>query len=115
MKRRKSRKPTEQLLKARAEHDAWLNMMGIKVRDLSPRGKLQPEDRERKTLPPLSNGIGNGFVTSIDDWKWKSRKETAATIKKIEEKKKRIAPAYPKGASQYITPATDLATLSKKV
>lgn len=116
MRYRRAKKPTERLLKARAAHDAFLASMGIKVRDLSERGKLQPEERERKVLPPLSNGVGNGFVTSIDDWRWRGHQpETPETIKEIDAKRKRIASHYNKGPAQYMTDGTDTTTIGKKV
>lgn len=75
-----------------------------------------PEPMERKSLPPLSNVVGNGFKQSVDDYKWKrDREESAATIKEIEEKKKRLAPIYSKGPVQYLTEGTDPNTLGKKV
>ena len=115
MNRRRKPKTTEASLKAREEHREFLRSMGIDPLHKIERGPLQAEDRERKKLPPLSNGVGNGYVKSVDDWKWKNRKETAETIKEIEAKKKRVAPAYNKGASQYITPGTDTTTLGRKV
>jgi hypothetical protein len=41
-------------------------------------------------------------------------KESAATQKEIIAKSKRLAPAYSKGAYQYITPGSDIADLGKK-
>ena len=56
------------------------------------------------------------FKKSVDDWKWKrDREETAETIKEIERKKTRVAPAYNKGATQYITDGADPTTLGRKV
>lgn len=65
----------------------------------------------------LSNGVGNGFKKSIDDYKWKrDREESPETIEAIEMKKKRIAPAYSKGALQYITDDVEnIKTLGKKI
>ena len=91
------------LRNARKEHDKFLAKMGIPKRIKIQRGKMTAEKRESK-LPPLSNAIGNGFVKSVDDWKWKEKPET---IREIEAKKKRVAPAYNKGATQYITPDAD--------
>jgi hypothetical protein len=75
-----------------------------------------PEPLPRKELPPLSNSVGNGFKRSVDDYKWKrDREESAATIKEIERKKTRVAPAYNKGAVQYLTEGTDPATIGRKI
>ena len=43
------------------------------------------------------------------------REETAETIKEIERKKTRVAPAYNKGATQYITDGADPTTLGRKI
>ena len=75
-----------------------------------------PEPLPRKELPPLSNSVGNGFKRSVDDYKWKrDREESVATIKEIERKKTRVAPAYNKGAVQYLTDGTDPATIGRKI
>ena len=89
--------------------------MGIDPLHKIERGRLVAEERVRKELPPLSNAAGNGFVKSVDDWKWKGKQESAQTIKAIEDKKKRIGMHYPKGAMQYLTDETDLFTMSRKV
>jgi hypothetical protein len=69
----------------------------------------------RKELPPLSNGVGNGFKRSVEDYKWKrDREETVATVKAIEEKKKRLAPIANKTGYQYITDGADVETLGRK-
>ena len=79
----------------------------------------QPKGYVRQSnLPPVSNnlGTGGGFKRSIDDHKWKAdRQESAATIKAIEAKKKQIAPAFSKGAYQYIPSESDVKTLGRKV
>jgi hypothetical protein len=70
-----------------------------------------------KQLPPTSGSIptGGGFVKSVEDYRWKRGvTESEATIKAIQDKKRRIAPLYSKGAAQYITDGEDLNTLGKK-
>lgn len=64
----------------------------------------------------LSNDIpSNGFKKSIDDYRWKTNlEESATTIREIESKKLAIAPAYSKGAYQYIVSKQDVETLGKK-
>lgn len=75
-----------------------------------------PEPMVKKSLPPLSNSVGNGFKRSVDDYKWKrDREETAATIAEIEKKKTRVAPAYNKGAVQYLTEGADPTTIGRKI
>lgn len=75
-----------------------------------------PDPLPQKNLPPLSNSVGNGFKRSVDDYKWKrDREETAATIAEIERKKTRVAPAFNKGAVQYLTEGTDPTTIGRKI
>lgn len=67
---------------------------------------------------PLSNNLHSkgGFKKSVDDWKWRrDREESAETIKEIERKKTRVAPAYNKGATMYITDETDPVSLGRKI
>lgn len=79
----------------------------------------QPQGYVRTSnLPPVSNnlGTGGGFKRSIDDHQWKrDRQESSATIKAIEAKKKQIAPAFSKGAFQYLTPQTNPHEIGKKL
>lgn len=67
---------------------------------------------------PLSNNlhVSGGYKRSIDDYKWRrGREETSETVKEIEKKKSRIAPAFNKGAVQYITDETDPTFLGRKM
>lgn len=66
---------------------------------------------------PLSNSIvAGGYKRSVDDYKWKrDREESAETIKEIERKKTKVAPAFNKGAVQYITDDTDPTHLGRKL
>jgi hypothetical protein len=87
--------------------------------------KLKKKDKYKIPFPNLrvessynlSNEVSNGFKKSIDDYKWKKDKEESfQTIEEIERKKKRIAPAYSKGAMQYITDdAENIKTLGRKI
>lgn len=66
----------------------------------------------------LSNNLheSGGFKKSVDDYKWKrNRAESSETTKEIERKKTRIAPAWNKGATMYITDDTDPTTLGRKI
>ena len=108
------KKPSAKTLRMREERKAYFAAVlkgSAKERPLN-----LPEPLERKSLPPLSNSVGNGFKRSVEDYKWKrDREESAATIAEIERKKKKVAPAYNKGAVQYLTEGTDPTTIGRKI
>lgn len=108
------KKPSAKTLRLREERKAYFATIlkgSAKERPLN-----LPEPLERKSLPPLSNAVGNGFKRSVEDYKWKrDREESAATITEIERKKKKVAPIYSKGPVQYLTENVDPTTLGKKV
>jgi hypothetical protein len=108
------KKPSAKTLRMREERKAYFAAVlkgSAKERPLN-----LPEPLERKSLAPLSNSVGNGFKRSVEDYKWKrDREESAATIAEIERKKKKVAPAYNKGAVQYLTDGTDPATIGRKI
>ncbi len=107
------KKPSKKTLRLREERKAYFKSI---LKDSGKERPLNLPETPRKELPPLSNAVGNGFKRSVEDYKWKKdREETAATIKEIEKKKTRVAPAYNKGAVQYITDGTDVETLGRKV
>jgi hypothetical protein len=68
---------------------------------------------------PMTNTIPGGIAAKRDkltDHKWRrGSEESAATVKAIEDKAKRIAPAFNKGAVQYITDGTDAKYLGRKL
>jgi len=105
--------------KAKADHDAWLRKQG-----------LHPEQRalakaikgvHRNALPDLTvesryelsnnikvdGGYQKGIMTKLRD-------ESPETQKEILAKAARTAPAFSKGAYQYITPGADLSDLGRK-
>jgi hypothetical protein len=109
------KKPSKKTLKLRQERkDFFAAILANKTRQ---RPNNMPDLSCESKAAPLSNSIpGYGFKKSVDDWKWKrDREETAETIKEIERKKTRVAPAYNKGATQYITDGADPTTLGRKV
>lgn len=108
------KKPSKKTLRMREERKAYF--AAILKGSAKERPLNLPEPLERKSLPPLSNSVGNGFKKSVDDYKWKRGcEESAATIAEIERKKTRVAPAYNKGAVQYLTDGTDPATIGRKI
>ena len=108
------KKSSDKTLRLREERKAYFAAI-LKDKPRQERMLNIPE-REKKILPPLSNSVGNGFKRSVEDYKWKrDREESAATIKAIEEKKKRLAPAGNKMGYQYITDGADVQTLGRKI
>ena len=108
------KKPSKKTLRLREERKAYF--AAILKGSRKERPINMPEPLEKKNLVPLSNSVGNGFKRSVHDYKWKrDREESVATIKEIEKKKSRIAPAFNKGAVQYITDGADVQTLGRKV
>lgn len=107
------KKPSKKTLRLREERKAYFKVIlngSAKERPIN-----LPEPLPRKELPPLSNGVGNGFKRSVEDYKWKrDREESVATVKAIEEKKKRLAPIANKTGYQYITDGADVETLGRK-
>jgi len=103
----------------RENHNDWLRSKGVHPDQLNERLKNKKRSIEReqiiedRTLPPMSNTVGNGIKNDI--WE-KIRKgiETADTVNEIKAKSQRIAPAWNKGGYQYITPGMDVKDLGKK-
>lgn len=100
------------------EHRAYVASLLIRC----PRGEINRFDEpkgyvRRPALPALSNAIGGvGHKRSIDDHRWKKdAAEPAHVVKEIEAKKKQVAPAYSKGAYQFILSPADVKTLGRKV
>jgi hypothetical protein len=87
------RKPGIKQLRSKEEHLAYLKSLGY-----------TPGMRIEKTaeLPKY-------------EYRRVTSEESAATIKEIERKKTCLAPAYNKGAVQYVTAGTDPRYIGKKV
>ena len=115
--RSKRRKPSAKALRLRDERkDFFASVLsGRKGSRNDTMPDLKVENGSR--VAALSDAIpANGFKRSVDDWRWKrDREETAETIKEIERKKTRTAPAFSKGAYQYITDGADPSTLGRKI
>lgn len=122
------RKPSAKQQKAQAEHEAWLRSRGLHLEQLSskprtPTRKLKQVITVDTSTQPCSNGFAPaGAKRSVFDSKWKKlyeddpemAKREAAAVAEAEAKSKRIAPAYSKGAYQYITGTTNLGDLGNK-
>jgi hypothetical protein len=108
------KKPSAKTLRLREERKAYFK--SILKGSTKERPINMPEPLPKRELAPLSNSVGNGFKRSVEDYKWKrDREESVATIKEIERKKTRVAPAYNKGAIQYLTEGTDPTTIGRKI
>lgn len=102
--------------RALEEHEAWLKKQGIGTKTKTEKRVASPHEipdyraGSRGTVP-LGNKIGNGYQTGV---MVNLHKESPETQKEILTKAKRLAPAYSKGAYQYITPGSDVVDLGKK-
>jgi len=119
-KSRRKKKSAKQL-RLNSERAEYFKSLGVKKvkhvdRSYNFDGSFLSIDIQSNTIP-LSNAIvSGGYKRSVDDYKWKrDREESAETIKEIERKKTKIAPAFNKGAVQYITDDTDPTHLGRKL
>lgn len=98
-------------------HARFLKRMGV-TRKSDFRGSWEGSFLSIPTnvTAPTSDTIGSGYKRTIDDYKWRrGTPEKESTIKEIEAKKGRIAPAYNKGAYQYVTENAEPSSLGRKV
>lgn len=102
--------------RALEEHEAWLKKQGIGTKTKTEKRVASPNSipdyrADQRSTVPLGNTIGNGYKNGIME---NLHKESPETQKEILAKAKRLAPAYSKGAYQYITPGSDVMDLGKK-
>lgn len=113
--RSSKRKPSIKQLRSKEEHLAYLKSLGYTPGMRIERTAELPKYEYRRVTSDRIPG-GGGFKRSVEDYKWKKdQEESAATIKEIERKKTCLAPAYNKGAVQYVTAGTDPRYIGKKV
>ena len=98
------------------EHEAWLRKQGIGAKTKTEKRVASPNAipdyrAGSRASVPLGNKLGNGYQRGV---MVDLHKESPETQKEILAKAKRLAPAYSKGAYQYITPGSDIADLGKK-
>lgn len=111
----KKKKKSARQIKADAEHATWLKVRGLDRASIQ--AKVAKENTRAEmpqyeyTKVRYSNVVGSGTVSGIMA---NLSNESAQTRKEILNKAKRIAPAYSKGAYQYITPSTDLTDIGRK-
>lgn len=109
------RKPSIKQLRSKEEHMKYLASLGYTPGMRIERTAELPKYEYRRVTSDRIPG-GGGFKRSVEDYKWKKdQEESAATIKEIERKKTRLAPAYSKGAVQYVTDGADPRYIGKKV
>jgi hypothetical protein len=118
MRKRKARKPTQAMIESQRLTDELLAKVGYRKSTQSSK-KFSYSLAVESNAAPLSNTIPGGIAAKRDirtDHKWKrDHEEKPETIAAIEEKAMRVAPAYNKGATQYITDGTEAKYLGRKV
>jgi hypothetical protein len=115
---RKRKSQSKRLVAAKLEHQKFLASVGYHGKPKRKYHSNMPDlSVENTNVAPLSNAIpANGIKRSVDDWRWKrDRSESTETIKEIERKKTRVAPAFNKGATMYVSDGMDPASLGRKV
>ena len=119
MRKRKARKPTQGMIESQRKTNELLERVGYFTATKTTPKKFSYSLAVESNAAPMANVIPGGIAAKRDklnDHKWKrGSEESAATIKAIEEKAMRVAPAYNKGATQYITDGTDAKYLGRKV
>lgn len=115
---KKKKSNSKRLAEAADKHNAWLAKQGLTPNQVKMRKafvgnvriNIEPNNTPRNPYQ-LSNSVGNGFKKGIME---NLHKEAPAVQKEIMAKAARTAPAYSKGAYQYITPGADLSDVGKK-
>ena len=119
MRKRKARKPTQGMIESQRKTNELLERVGYFTATKTTPKKFSYSLAVESNVAPMANIIPGGIAAKRDklnDHKWKrGSEESAATIKAIEEKAMRVAPAYNKGATQYITDGTDAKYLGRKI
>jgi hypothetical protein len=117
-RKRKARTPTQAMIESQRLTQELLNKVGYHKPTKSTK-KFTYSLTCESNAAPLSNTIPGGIAAKRDirtDHKWKrDHEEKPETIKAIEDKANRIAPAYNKGATQYITDGTEAKYLGRKI
>ena len=115
---KKKKSNSKRLAESEAKHNAWLAKQGLTPNQLKLKKEFVGNVRintkpDLTTSNPyqLSNSVGNGFKKGIME---NLHKESPEVQKEIMAKAARTAPAYSKGAYQYITPGADLSDVGKK-
>lgn len=117
-RKRKARKPTQSMIESQRLTQELLAKVGYR-KPAKTNKKFTYSLAVESNAAPLSNTIPGGVAAKRDlrtEHKWKRDcEEKPETIKAIEEKAMRVAPAYNKGAVQYITDETDAKYIGRKI
>jgi hypothetical protein len=116
--KKKKKSNSKRLAESEAKHNAWLAKQGLTPNQVKLKKEFVGNVRvniksDLTTSNPyqLSNSVGNGFKKGIME---NLHKEAPEVQKEIMAKANRTAPAYSKGAYQYITPGADLSDIGRK-
>ena len=115
---KKKKSNSKRVAESEAKHNAWLAKQGLTPNQIqlkkafvgNVRNNIEPNTTPRNPYQ-LSNSVGNGFKKGIME---NLHKESPEVQKEIMAKAARTAPAYSKGAYQYITPGADLSDVGRK-
>jgi hypothetical protein len=115
---KKKKSNSKKAAEAEAKHNAWLAKQGLTPNQIQLKkafvGNVRINTKPDLTTSnpyQLSNSVGNGYKKGIME---NLHKESPEVQKEIMAKAARTAPAYSKGAYQYITPGADLTDVGRK-
>jgi len=116
---KKKKSNSKRVAESEAKHNAWLAKQGLTPNQIQLKkafaGNVRINNRPDLTTSnpyQLSNSVvGNGYKKGIME---NLHKESPQVQKEIMAKAARTAPAYSKGAYQYITPGADLSDVGRK-
>ena len=115
---KKKKSNSKRVAESEAKHNAWLAKQGLTPNQIQLKkafvGNARINNRPDLTTSnpyQLSNSVGNGYKKGIME---NLHKEAPEVQKEIMAKAARTAPAYSKGAYQYITPGADLSDVGRK-
>ena len=118
-KKRKASLPTRASEESARKTAALLARVGYVKRDHVAKKATADQWQNDRKVAPMTDAIPGGIAAKRDklnDHKWKrGLEESTETIKEIQNKAARTAPAYSKGAYQYITDGADTKTLGRKI
>jgi hypothetical protein len=119
LRKRKASSPTRASVESARKTAELLARVGYVQRDRAPVKAKTDQWQNDRQVAPMTDTIPGGIAAKRDklnDHKWKrGLEETKETIKEIQNKAARTAPAYSKGAYQYITDGADTKTLGRKI